>query len=140
MPSAEETSPPPDGATAAPARRLRWLWLAVGHGAMGLGALGAVLPLLPTTPFLLVAAWAYARSSPALRARLHAHPHYGATLRQWQEEGAITPRAKALAVGLMAASWALATWTTGHPTVPWIMGAVAVSVSTFILTRPHPSR
>ena len=129
-----------DDATPGPQARirLRWAWLALGHGAVGLGALGAILPLLPTTPFLLLAAWAYARSSPALRARLYAHPRYGATLRAWQEDGAIAPRAKILAVVLMAGSWGLATWTTGHPAVPWVMGAVAVSVSTFILTRPNP--
>jgi hypothetical protein len=118
--------------------RARWLWLALGHCAVGIGALGAFLPLLPTTPLLLLAAWAYARSSPALRARLYAHPQFGRSLRQWHEQGAIAARAKVLAVVALGASWALAVATTSHAAVPYIMGAVAVSVSAFILTRPRP--
>jgi len=134
MAPADEDAP----AAPRPPARLRWAWLALGHGSVGLGALGAVLPLLPTTPFLLLAAWAYARSSPELRARLYRHPRYGAALRAWHEQGAIAPRAKALAVGLLLLSWTLAVWTTSHPATPWIMGGVVLAVASFLLTRPSP--
>ncbi len=120
------------------ARRLRRLWLGLGHGCVGLGALGAFLPLLPTTPFLLVAAWAYARSSPELRARLHAHPRYGPTLRAWQEHGAVPRRAKALALALLVLSWLVVFWTSAHDAVVWGHAAVVAAVAVFILTRPDP--
>src|SRR5690606_41134853 len=64
-----------------------------GAGAVGLALAGTVLPLLPTTPFLLVAAWAFARSSPRLDAWLHAHPRLGPPLAAWQARRAI-PRSE----------------------------------------------
>lgn len=121
------------------AKRTRWLWLGLGHGAVALGTAGAFLPLLPTTPLFLLAAWAYARSSPELRARLYAHPSFGVGLRHWHEQGAISRRAKTMAVAALILSWIVAVWTTGHWIVPYVMGAVAVGVSTFILSRPAPA-
>jgi len=119
-------------------RRLRRLWLGLGHGCVGLGALGAFLPLLPTTPFLLLAAWAYARSSPELRARLHAHPRYGATLRAWHEHGAVPRRAKGLALVLLVLSWLLVLWVSPHAAIVWGHAAIVLAVAVFLLTRPAP--
>lgn len=115
----------------------RLFWLALGHGAFALGLAGAILPLLPTTPFMLLALGAYARSSPRLRARLYAHPRFGPPLQRWHEQGAISGRGKAIAVLAMVASWGIATWQINHPAIPWLMGAVAIGVSAFILTRPR---
>ena len=116
-------------------RRARWLWLGLGHTATALGVTGAFLPLLPTTPLLLVACWAYTRASPELRQRLLDHPRFGPALRRWYEHGAITRRAKATAVAALAASWGIAVWTTSHWAVPYIMTAVVIGVSAIILTR-----
>jgi len=127
-----------DGEIAMPARRLRWAWLGLGHAAVSLGAVGAVLPLLPTTPFLLVAAWAYARSSPALRQRLHAHPRFGPAIRAWQLEGAISRRAKIAAIGAMAVSWSLAALGEAGPVTLALLGATLTAVALFVATRPAP--
>lgn len=122
------------------AGRLRWAWLALGHGAVGLGTIGVFVPLLPTTPFLLVAAWAYARSSPALRARLHAHPRFGRAIRAWQVEGAISRHAKLAAVLAMMASWILAAIGEASSVVLAVLGVTLTSVALYVMTRPDPGR
>src|SRR5690606_4026642 len=59
-----------------------------------LGMAGAVLPVLPTVPFLLVAAWAASRGWPSLEARLLAHPKHGPYIVRWRERGAVPRKAK----------------------------------------------
>ncbi|MBK1698428.1 YbaN family protein [Rhodovibrio salinarum] len=125
-----------DHQLAAPATR--WLWLAFGHCAVGLGVVGAFVPLLPTTPLLLLAAWAYARSSPALRHWLHTHPRFGRYIQAWQVEGAIPTRAKILAVAAMAGSFALA-WSGGAGGyVLLALGTILSCVGLYVTTRPTP--
>lgn len=82
----------------------RWVMLGIGWVAVGLAVLGAVLPLLPTTPFLLVAAWAFGRSSRRLRQWLYDSKLFGPLLQSWQKHGAIPVWAKVLAVLAMAAA------------------------------------
>lgn len=116
----------------------RWFWLALGHCAVGAGAVGAFVPLLPTTPLMLVAAWAYARSSPALRHWLHTHPRFGSYIRAWQVEGAIPTRAKVAAVVAMAVSFALAWHGGAGAYVLLALGATLTLVSLYVSTRPAP--
>ena len=66
---------------------MRLIYIAIGCIAVVLGVIGIFLPLLPTTPFLLVAAWAFAKSSPRLEAWLTNHPRFGPPLRDWRERG-----------------------------------------------------
>ncbi|MES1955000.1 hypothetical protein SAHY_10470 [Salinisphaera hydrothermalis EPR70] len=120
-------------------RVLRWLLRALAGLCIGLGAIGIVLPGLPTTPFLLVAAWAAGKSSPALRRRLRAHPHFGPALVAWQDHGAIPRRAKWLAVTLMAASWILLWFSIEHRGVIGLVGAMLAAMAVFLFTRPEPA-
>lgn len=115
---------------------LRWLLLALGCCCVALGALGVVLPVLPTTPFLLLAAWAFARSSRRLRMWLYGHPRFGPTLVAWHEHRAVPRRAKAVAVTLMALSLAYVSWTAAHPIVPIAVGLTMTCAAAFLLTRP----
>jgi len=80
----------------------RGLWLALAYAALGLGLLGVALPGLPTTPFILVAAWAAARSSRTLHRWLLDHRLFGPMIRDWQARGAVSRRAKRVAVATMA--------------------------------------
>lgn len=87
-----------DAATNHPAARRnvlhRGLYLLVAVLARTLGLIGVVLPGLPTTPFVLLAAWAAARSSQRLHDRLRAHRLFGPMIRDWQARGAVSRRAK----------------------------------------------
>lgn len=85
----------------------RRLYLALGLSSLALGAAGIVLPLLPTTPFLLLAVWAFSRSSPRFRRYIETHPRFGPPLAAWRERRAIPRRAKALAAVALATSWAV---------------------------------
>jgi uncharacterized membrane protein YbaN (DUF454 family) len=114
----------------------RPLWLALGWVALALGAVGAALPLLPTTPFVILAAFAFGKSSPEMRRRLESHRHFGPAIRDWEERGAIRPRYKALAVLLMAASFAFAVALALPVRALAIQGTVLVAVSAWMLTRP----
>lgn len=89
----------------------------------GVGLAGAVLPGLPTVPFLLVAAACGRRGWPELAARLESHPRWGATLRDWHRYRAVPRRAKWLATAMMAASWALLAQSGAGP---WVLGPLAL--------------
>ena len=117
---------------------VRSAYLVLGVVATGLAIAGAVLPLLPTTPFLLVAAWAFMRSSPRLHARLLAHPRFGPALRDWQVSGAIARRAKWMSAVVMLGSLAAGAAFGLSATVLVVQAAVLAAVSVFIWTRPEP--
>ena len=71
---------------------VRILYLAAGFASLGLAAIGAILPVLPTTVFVILAAYCFARSSPAFEARLLNHSLFGPHILAWRERGAIRIR------------------------------------------------
>jgi uncharacterized membrane protein YbaN (DUF454 family) len=114
----------------------RWMWLALTWTGLGLGTAGTVLPVLPTTPFLLLALWSGSRANPRLRFRLYRHPRFGGPLRAWQRHGAIPTGAKWLACGLMTASFA-SLWLAGAaPALLAGLGTLLAAAGAFVLTRP----
>ncbi len=117
-------------------RRHVLFYRALGVVAVALAAIGAVVPLMPTTVFLLIALWAFARGSPEWAERVRANPRFGPYIRDWEARGAIPRRAKAMAVGMMAASWTLLLIMGRGVVVLGIVGGVLIAISAFILTRP----
>ena len=111
------------------------LWT-LGWGCVGLGAVGAVLPGLPTVPFLLVAVWAFARSSPRLRDRLMTHPRYGAALSDWYGHGVIGRRAKTAALAAMAVSVGVTAWIVNNYWIVGLQTGVLAAVGVYVATRP----
>jgi uncharacterized membrane protein YbaN (DUF454 family) len=114
----------------------RVLWLAVGFLATGCGIAGVVLPLVPTTPFLLLAAFAFARSSPRLHDWLVNHPRLGPPIADWQAHGAISRRTKLVAAAVMIATLALSVVTGVRSEIVVVQALVLSAVAVFVLTRP----
>ncbi|SIT82014.1 YbaN family protein [Pontibaca methylaminivorans] len=128
--SADDPEPPSRPAVS------RWLWTVGGWGALALGAAGVVLPVLPTTPFVLLAAYMFGKGSPRLRAWLLAHRIFGPLTRDWEERGAIPRRAKILAVSVMALTF-VASIFMGFNWVILTIQAVALSgAGLYVVTRP----
>ncbi len=115
----------------------RSAFLALGWASVGLGVLGVIFPVFPTTPFLLVALWAFTRSSPELAERIRSNRRLGPTIRDWEEFGVIPAKAKLLAMAMLAGSFAYLWLGTAAPV--WLAAAVAIilaAVAAYILTRP----
>jgi uncharacterized membrane protein YbaN (DUF454 family) len=119
-------------------RTARLTWLIIGFLALALGALGIVLPLLPTTPFILIAAAAFARSSNRLHAWLVNHDVFGSLIDNWQRYGAISRRAKVVSVVAMAAVLGISVAMAAPTMVIVVQLVVLGAAALFILTRPAP--
>lgn len=120
---------------------MRLSFLLLGHVCLAVGMVGLFVPLLPTTPFVLLAAFCYSRGSERLHRWLTAHPRLGAPIRDWQQHGVIRPRAKWVSTLLIVASLAYPVAFKGLPLpVTLIVGLVGVGVLAFIHTRPSGER
>jgi uncharacterized membrane protein YbaN (DUF454 family) len=97
-------APEPSADTRTLSAPARWLLLALAWVCILLGIVGIVLPVMPTVPFLLVAAWAASRSSPRLHRWLHTHPRFGHLLLDWEAYRAVPRSGKWIATVMMAAS------------------------------------
>lgn len=114
----------------------RILWFVLGYGTLGAGALGVATPLLPTTPFLILAAFAFARSSPRLERRLLDHPRFGPVIENWRRHGAIGRRAKVWSAAAMAATFGVSALVGAGPNVLLVQAGVLGGAALFILSRP----
>jgi len=114
--------------------------MAAGWLSVAIGVIGIVLPLLPTTPLLILAAFCFSKGSPRARIWLIDHGHLGPPIRKWEEEGAIAPRAKALGVGAMIAVFALSVAMGLKPILLVIQGLCLGGAALFVLTRPSGAR
>ncbi len=115
---------------------MRVVWIGIGSGAVALGAAGLIVPLVPTTPFLLVAAWAFSRSSPRLHGWLVTHPRFGPAIRDWQRHRAISRRAKFWAMVAIAATIATSLALGVGAAILAVQLVALACVTLFILSRP----
>lgn len=119
---------------------MRILLLIIAWLAVGLGIIGIFLPVLPTTPFMILAAALFARTSPRFERWLIDHPRFGKPLIDWRREGAIARKAKIASVSLMAVSYGIV-WFAGPNMLALKIGiGVVLALSAaFVLTRPEPA-
>jgi uncharacterized membrane protein YbaN (DUF454 family) len=113
---------------------MRLLYRVLGYLALALGAIGAFLPIMPTVPFLLLAVYFFARSSPELEKKILDHPHWGPQVKDWRERRAISRRAKTMAIGAMATGAVVTWYMLGEPYY-WISIAILVVAGSWIATR-----
>jgi uncharacterized membrane protein YbaN (DUF454 family) len=115
----------------------RLLWAIGGVVFVAIGTIGVILPLLPTTPFLLLAAYCFARSSPKLHDWLLNHRSFGPLISNWDRYGSIDRRSKFIAMIVILMTLAISV-AIGVPWWALVSQIVVLAiVSTFILTRPE---
>ncbi len=116
----------------------RFLFVAAGLASVGMAYLGAILPGLPTTPWVLLAGYCFSRSSPRLERWLKRTPIFGKLLRDWDEHRGIRRGVKIVAVCMVATVVTLSITLSGLPVcVKWVIGALAlVGISTIVFLVP----
>ena len=116
---------------------MRYVWAVLGLICVGLGVIGIVLPILPTVPFMLLAAFFFARSSERLHTWLITHPTFGPPIIDWQERGAINPRVKRIATVSIAVVYGISLALGLKLWLLVLQGAILIGVLTFIWSRPN---
>lgn len=115
---------------------MRRLYACLGYASLVLAVLGAILPLLPTVPFVILAAFFFAKGNPALERRLLEHPVFGPHIVAWRERGAISSRGKFFALLTFACS-AVIGFVVLEPPMAYIPATVALIGGTWVATRPN---
>lgn len=113
----------------------RWIWLLGGAISLGTGVVGIVLPVLPTTPFVLLAAYCFSHGSARYEHWLLNHPRFGPMVRDWRTNRAVPLRAKQLAWFMMIFSSVIAWWVL-PANVRWLPGAWCTVVAVWLWRLP----
>ncbi len=117
-------------------RWVRWLCLAVGWLCVFLGMVGLVLPLLPTTPFLLAAAACFARSSERFYRWLLANRTFGPVIRDWRTHRALTRQVKRKALFVTVLTFGVSIWIVGKPVLRLLLLCLLLLLLVFLLRLP----
>jgi len=118
--------------------RPRWqrvLWWVAGMVSLVVGIVGIALPVLPTVPFVLLAAFCFSRGCRRCEQWLLEHPRLGPPIRAWRRNHSVPLRAKQLAIGMMAVSSAFTWWLLAWPW-RWMPAAVCLMVSVWLWRLP----
>lgn len=118
-------------------KTVRMLWTGAGLLSLFIGGLGVVLPLLPTTPLVILAAFCFSKSSPRLRHWLLNHRTFGPLIRDWEATGSIAPKYKAIALTAMALAFALSLAMGLKPLILVIQAVCLCGAALYILSRPN---
>ena len=115
----------------------RWIYFGIGWFFFGFGVVGAFLPILPTTPLMIIALWAFSKSSDRFHRWLYEHSVFGPPMQRWHKFRVISVAAKMAAIGSMAASITyLVVFTTIPLPVLLITGGVMLVGVWYILSKP----
>jgi uncharacterized membrane protein YbaN (DUF454 family) len=135
-------APQPTSGPSSAAATSRWqarAWRALGAASVAIGVINAFIPLLPTTVFLIVGAWAWGKGAPEWRARLMAHPRFGPGLTLWLEHRMISRRGKRLCLVGLCGSSLLSAWMLDFAPVPSMFLIIGLTaLGGWIAARPEP--
>jgi uncharacterized membrane protein YbaN (DUF454 family) len=113
------------------------VYFILGWCFFGLGAVGTAVPGLPTTPFMLLALWAFAKSSKRFHDWLYRHRIFGPPLQKWRDHRIISTKAKALSLGTMVISLGYLAWFTELDLwLKILIGLVMLYGASYIVTKP----
>ncbi|MBU2868534.1 YbaN family protein [Pacificibacter marinus] len=116
---------------------IKYIHLALGWLCVVLGLIGAVLPILPTTVFFILAAFFFTKGSPRLRHWLISHPTVGPAIQNWEDTGSIAPRIKMVALTMMGVTLAISLVFAMPLKIIMIQGLCMSAAALYILTRPN---
>jgi uncharacterized protein len=119
---------------------VRWVFIAFGWLSVGLGIIGVFVPGLPTTVFMLIALWAFSKSSEKFQAWLWHHPRFGRSIQNWHCHRVISRRAKVFAVLSMTASFSYIIFISETWLLPGAMAGIMVPVALYLVTRESTSQ
>ena len=119
--------------------RMRVLWLALGFLCVTIGASGLILPQVPGVPFLIIALWAFSKSSERFHHWLYTHEVFGPPLRAWNSYRVISPKAKLAAATGMTIALITLIATGATLTTIIIVGTVLAGCAAYVLSRPNSS-
>lgn len=142
-----QTSPPP-AASFAPAEaadctaamapaRTRWLWLLLAYASLAMGIIAVVIPGIPSTEFILLAAWAATKSSPRLAAWLERHRLFGPMIYNWRHGRVVARRAKLSATLAMSVCLAIMVWKVPHPWIIYVSAIGMAAGAAWMWSRPE---
>ncbi|MFT4248738.1 MAG: YbaN family protein [Pseudomonas sp.] len=118
--------------------RFRWAWWLLAYASLGTGIIGIFVPGLPTTVFILIAAWAATRGSERLRQRLLNDPRFGPAIADWENHGAVSRRGKWMASLAMGACALIVLVVVDRPWVWCVSIGPMVVVASWLWLRPEP--
>lgn len=115
------------------------LWRMLAIFALLLGVIGLLLPIMPTVPFLLVAAWAGGKGWPVLEAKLLEHPKYGPQIIAWRRFGVVKRQAKVIAIVMMSGSAVMLSFSPVHIALKITVIGIMLVVALWLSCRPEQS-
>lgn len=118
----------------------RNIYLVLGYFSVLLGVIGVVLPVIPTVPFAILAAFFFSKSSKRMHDWVLNLPHIGQHVRDWDENGVIGPKAKLLCVVGIAAFLGSSIYFAPYLYLKIALVVIGLSVLTFVLSRPSVKR
>lgn len=121
-----------------PGRHAQLGYLLLAYSATAFGIAGVFLPLLPATPFLLVAVWAASKGSKRVHDWIYDQPQFARLINDWHQQGAVPASAKWLATLMMIASWSFLVWREYHWGLVLGMSLFFMCIGIFLWTRPNP--
>jgi uncharacterized membrane protein YbaN (DUF454 family) len=115
---------------------MRWVLIGFGWLNVAVGTVGIFVPGLPTTVFLIIAFWAFSKSSERFQMWAWNHPRFGPTIRAWHEHKVIPVRAKVMAASMMTVSFLIVTVFIAESwMLPAIMASMMVPAAAYVLSR-----